>query len=86
MIDYTGFYSGRDMSPEQDISSQGPAEIKIPSVDDPELTNVFPISSLEYVRIYSCMLLPVPEIFFLVLISTFPGHLHFFLPNPLPTF
>ena len=47
MIDYTGFYSGRDMSPEQDICSQGPAEIKIPSVDDPELTNVFPISSLE---------------------------------------
>ena len=47
MIDDPGFYSGRDMSPEQDICSQGPAEIKIPSVDDPELTNVFPISSLE---------------------------------------
>ena len=61
------------------------AEIKVPSVENPELTNVFPLKPGvgQNVVTYAS---PASTHFFLVLISTFPVHSPSFFQNHLPAF
>ena len=58
------------------------AKVKVPSVENPELTNVLPgvcVSSAMHAS-------PTARNFFFVLILTFPVHLPLFFSNPLSTF
>ena len=67
----------------------GHAEIKIRSVENPELTNILPFKSWSRSeKLYlSCILCPLPGKYFSVLISSFIFLIHSpaFVPNPLPT-
>ena len=62
--------------------STAAAKVLVPSVENPELTNVLPGVCVNSAMHAS----PTANNFFFVLILTFPIHLPLFLPNPLPTF
>ena len=61
------------------------AEINIPSVENPELKNVLPLTPGVGQNI-AMLASSNARSFFLVLFSTFPVHSPSFSPNPLPTF
>ena len=61
------------------------AEIKVPSVEHPELTDVLTLK-LGVDQSIDMLASPTAKNFFLVPISTFPIHLPSFSPNHLCTF
>ena len=61
------------------------AGIKVPSVENPEVTSVFPLKPREGQNI-ARHASPTARSSFLLLISTFPVHSPSFFSNPFPTF